>query len=82
MQHIFSRMLSVASLHLAEIIVRLENGLGIGEVELRDEHKEGERVGKAAQEKDFPSLLFREIFVKEKQIIAEIEIGLLGISLI
>ena len=60
----------------------LEDGFGIGKVKFRQKHEESESVGQTAEEQlPLPHLRWK-ILMEQKKIVAEVEIGLLRISLI
>ena len=67
--------------HFPEIAVSADYGPGVGNVKLCEEHQEGESVGEAAQQKHLAAPSQREVLVEEKEVVAEVEIGLLRIPL-
>ena len=66
--------------HGAEVAMRLKHCLGIGEIELRHKHREGERVVKPPDEQLAAPLPQWQVLVEQQQVVAEIEIGLAGIA--
>ena len=72
----------VVLFHLAEISMGTYYGAGVGEIEFRAEHEKRQGVGQASDEEHLASSPAGEILVKQQQIVSEIQICLLRISLI
>ncbi len=75
-------MILICLAHFPEVIVGLDNGVGIGKVALQKKHEECQRVGQAPHEQHPLTFLFRQILVKKQKVVAEIEISFPWIPLV
>ncbi len=69
----------VAAAHTAEISVGFQDGVGVVEIESRHEFQPGEGVEQTAAEQSWAQVGLRQVFVEQKQVVAEIQICFAGI---
>ena len=81
-QDVAGGVILIVAAHTAEVVVGLEDGSGVGEIQLEQEHAEGQGVCQAARQQHPAPGTARHVLVYQQQVVAEVEVGLPGVALV